>query len=198
MVVSLDTSAQRRPGCRHWLWFAFPAFFYTKKPHTPNQPTNQPNTQSPLMTRSGTGRGAFELAALDFCVEAVDSDAKMIAQLRESQARLPLDIAARIHARVGTAEDTGLPAESLSLATCLQAWHWVDHARAIKEAHRILKPNGLLCLVFFFSRRSLSEKTPEQHHGPHKHSFSQIWNDRNLDDGLVAKFEGLMEQFNPK
>lgn len=48
---------------------------------------------------------------------------------------------------VGTAEDTGLEAESLDLVTVAQAWHWFDEASAAAEVARILKPGGRLLIL---------------------------------------------------
>lgn len=47
-----------------------------------------------------------------------------------------------------SAEETGLPAASVDLVTCFQAFHWVDPDRGLAEFHRILKPGGRLALVW--------------------------------------------------
>jgi SAM-dependent methyltransferase len=51
----------------------------------------------------------------------------------------------------GTAEITGLPAQSVALVTVGQALHWFDRARARAEFARILRPGGW-CLVAFNNR----------------------------------------------
>jgi SAM-dependent methyltransferase len=48
----------------------------------------------------------------------------------------------------GNAEQTGLPANSVDLVTCFQAFHWFDPERALPEFHRILKPTGQLAVVW--------------------------------------------------
>ncbi len=48
----------------------------------------------------------------------------------------------------GTAERTGLPAESVGLVTAAQAFHWFDVPRAKEEFRRILKKGGWVALVW--------------------------------------------------
>jgi SAM-dependent methyltransferase len=51
----------------------------------------------------------------------------------------------------GTAEVTGLPAQSVGLVTVGQALHWFDRPRARAEFARILRPGGW-CLVAYNNR----------------------------------------------
>ena len=55
----------------------------------------------------------------------------------------------------GTAEDIPLDDASVDVATVAQAFHWFDHARALPELHRVLRPGGSLAL--FWNMRDLSE-----------------------------------------
>ncbi len=48
----------------------------------------------------------------------------------------------------GTAEDTGLPDDSVDFVTVAQAFHWFDRHRSQQEFARILKPDGLVVLVW--------------------------------------------------
>ncbi|HEY5228851.1 MAG TPA: class I SAM-dependent methyltransferase [Opitutaceae bacterium] len=48
----------------------------------------------------------------------------------------------------GTAEATGLAAQSVSLVTCAQAFHWFKPEEAQREFQRILSPNGLCGLIW--------------------------------------------------
>jgi SAM-dependent methyltransferase len=48
----------------------------------------------------------------------------------------------------GTAEQTGLANQSMDLVTAFQAFHWFEHAVAVPELHRILKPHGRLAIVW--------------------------------------------------
>ncbi|WP_407562416.1 class I SAM-dependent methyltransferase [Streptomyces sp. 184] len=53
-----------------------------------------------------------------------------------------------IRALAGTAEAIPLPDASADAVVCAQAWHWVDPARAVPEAARVLRPGGRLALVW--------------------------------------------------
>lgn len=48
---------------------------------------------------------------------------------------------------LGSAEDTGLPADCVDVVTVAQAWHWFDEAAAAAEIARILRPGGRLLIV---------------------------------------------------
>jgi SAM-dependent methyltransferase len=60
----------------------------------------------------------------------------------------------------GTAEAMPLPDAGIDAVTVAQAFHWFDHARAIPEIHRVLKPGGILALVW----NVRDERTPWVHH----------------------------------
>jgi len=48
----------------------------------------------------------------------------------------------------GVAEATGLPSTSADGVTVAQAFHWFDGPRALTEIHRVLRPGGLLALLW--------------------------------------------------
>lgn len=48
----------------------------------------------------------------------------------------------------GTAEEIPLPDQSVDAVVVAQAWHWVDPARGLPEAARVLRPHGQLGLVW--------------------------------------------------
>lgn len=52
----------------------------------------------------------------------------------------------------GTAEATGLPAQSVDMVTIGQALHWFDRAAARAELARVLRPGGW-CVVVYNNRR---------------------------------------------
>lgn len=54
----------------------------------------------------------------------------------------------RFHSRSGTAEDTGLDAESIDIVAAAQAFHWFEPKSTRKEFDRILKPNGYIALIW--------------------------------------------------
>lgn len=55
---------------------------------------------------------------------------------------------AKFHSISGTAEETGLPAESFDFVVAGQAFHWFDQTRAKQEFERILKPGGWVVLIW--------------------------------------------------
>lgn len=60
----------------------------------------------------------------------------------------------------GSAEQTGLPDGSVDFVTVAQAFHWFDREKAGTEFHRILRPDGLVALVWN-NRNAESEFTGE-------------------------------------
>jgi SAM-dependent methyltransferase len=68
----------------------------------------------------------------------------------------------------GSAEATTLPDASVDLITAAQAFHWFDVQPARRECLRILKPSGIVAL---------------------------IWNERLLTDPLQAALEALFNEF---
>lgn len=89
---------------------------------------------------AGTGKYTALLVGLGLEVTAVEPSADMLAQLH---AELP-----GVATVQGTAEATGLPAESADLLAVAQAWHWFDPLAASAEALRVLRPGGTLALIW--------------------------------------------------
>ena len=89
---------------------------------------------------AGTGKFTALLAGRGLHTVAVDPSADMLEQLRRT---LP-----EVTAVEGTAEHTGLPAGAFDLVTVAQAWHWCDPVLASTEIARILRPHGVLGLVW--------------------------------------------------
>lgn len=84
----------------------------------------------------GAGTGILSRRLLDHGTDliAVDPD---IAALERNPAPT----------RLGTAEETGLEADSVDLVTVAQAWHWFDEPAAAAEVARILRPGGRLLIL---------------------------------------------------
>jgi len=103
---------------------------------------------------AGTGKLTRALAARGCDVVAVEPVAEMRAAI-EPPAR----------AVEGTAEAIGLPGASADAVTVAQAFHWFDGPRALAEIHRVLRPGGMLAL---------------------------IWNRRDMRSGLQAQLSALL------
>jgi SAM-dependent methyltransferase len=89
---------------------------------------------------SGTGKLTRTLAELGHEVIASDPSAAMLSQLQPStfQAR----------AVVARAEQIPLSTSSVGLVVSAQAFHWFDADRALPEIARVLRPGGILSLVW--------------------------------------------------
>jgi SAM-dependent methyltransferase len=89
---------------------------------------------------AGTGKLTRVVVELGAEVIAVDPDPGMLAQLRSHVAAVPTF--------TGTAEALPLPPASVDAVVLGQAWHWVDAVAASAEAGRVLRPGGVLGLVW--------------------------------------------------
>ncbi|WP_106507684.1 class I SAM-dependent methyltransferase [Brachybacterium timonense] len=116
---------------------------------------------------AGTGKLALALAECGLHVTAVDPSASMLAVARQQHearhaasgptdgrdAQHPARASAPrtdggVRTVVATAEDTGLPTASADLVTAAQAWHWFDTEAASAEVRRLLRPGGVLLLLW--------------------------------------------------
>ena len=89
---------------------------------------------------AGTGKLTEQIVRQGFDVTAVDPDAGMLSALHAALPGVPTV--------VGRAESLPLPAESVGALTFGQSWHWVDVPAASAEAARVLRPGGVLALVW--------------------------------------------------
>ena len=89
---------------------------------------------------AGTGKFTALLVERGLHTVAVDPSADMLEQLRRT---LP-----DVTAVEGRAEDTGLEPQSFDVVTVAQAWHWCDPRLASTEISRILRPHGVLGLIW--------------------------------------------------
>lgn len=90
---------------------------------------------------AGTGKLTRVLAdAPDAEVIAIDPDAAMLAQLRESVPGVPTFL--------GTAERLPVPDSSLDAVVLGQAWHWVDPFTGSAEIGRAVRSGGTLGLIW--------------------------------------------------
>jgi SAM-dependent methyltransferase len=89
---------------------------------------------------AGTGKLTRALVALGHRVTAVEPLTEMRAQLESA---VP-----GVAAVGGNAKSMPLDDASADVVTCAQAFHWFDHAVALPEIARILRPGGRLALVW--------------------------------------------------
>lgn len=88
---------------------------------------------------AGTGKLTQVLHAAGHQVLATDSSPEMLARLRE---RAP------VRHVVADAEHIPLRSRSVDLVVCAQSFHFFDHERALPEIARVLRPGGVLALVW--------------------------------------------------
>ena len=89
---------------------------------------------------AGTGKLTEALVALDREVIAVDPVEEMLEELEVAVPGVP-----RI---LGTAEDIPIEDDAVDAVVAGQAWHWFQPERAVPEIARVLKPGGVLGLVW--------------------------------------------------
>ncbi|MEA2129527.1 MAG: hypothetical protein QOJ85_2418 [Solirubrobacteraceae bacterium] len=106
---------------------------------------------------AGTGKLTRALVAHGCEVVAVEPVAEMRAA-----------IAPPARAVDGTAEATGLDDASADGVTVAQAFHWFDGPRALAEIHRVLRPGGVLALM---------------------------WNGRLMEDEIHQRIEALLAPY---
>lgn len=88
---------------------------------------------------AGTGKLSAVAAELGHDVVAVDPSQEMLEVCRRRSG---------IDTMVGAAESIPLAHASVDAVIVGQAFHWFDHARALPEIARVLRPNGVLGLLW--------------------------------------------------
>ncbi len=89
---------------------------------------------------AGTGKLTEALVAAGHRVIATDPLPEMIALLRE---RVP-----GAQATVAGAERIPVASRSVDVVVCAQSFHWFNHPVALDEIARVLRPDGVLALVW--------------------------------------------------
>src|SRR4029078_487770 len=86
---------------------------------------------------AGNGQATVDLAERFFQVIATDGSKEQISAAKPHP---------RIEYRIATAEESGLPDQSVRLVTVAQAVHWFDFDRFYAEVRRVLRPGGVIAL----------------------------------------------------
>jgi SAM-dependent methyltransferase len=115
---------------------------------------------------SGTGILCDQLLQVGFQVMAVEPNKPM-----RQAAERGLSGHHGFRSIDGTAESTNLPSFSVDALTCAQSFHWFDREKCRIEFERILRPQGLIAL---------------------------IWNDRVRQDPLMEQYDELLTRFVPE
>jgi len=115
---------------------------------------------------SGTGILSDQLLRRDYHVTAVEPNRPM-----RAAAENRLSGAGGFTSVDGTAESTTLQPSSMDAVTCAQSFHWFDHEKCRIEFDRILRPQGLIAL---------------------------IWNDRVGEDPLMEQYDEILTRFAPE
>jgi SAM-dependent methyltransferase len=89
---------------------------------------------------AGTGKLTRALVGLGHRVTAIEPLPEMLEHLPEA--------APGAFALLGNAEVIPLPDAYADVVTCAQSFHWFDHAVALPEIARVLRPGGRLALVW--------------------------------------------------
>lgn len=109
-------------------------------------PSRQDGSSAVVDLGAGTGKLALPLAARGAALTAVDPARAMLDVIDAARPASGAD--GSVRTVVGTAERTGLPTASADLVTAAQSWHWFDTVLAAAEAARLLRPRGVLALLW--------------------------------------------------
>jgi SAM-dependent methyltransferase len=130
-----------------------------------------PGAAAVLDLAAGTGLVTRELIDRAAQVFAVEPDERMRTVLT---ARIP-----QAKVLAGRGEDIPLPDASVDAVVISSAWHWLDPALAVPEIARVLRPGGMLGVIWVsrddrepwvaefnaFARESREADRPEGQHG---------------------------------
>lgn len=98
----------------------------------------------------GAGKTVVDLGAGTgkFTARLVDTGATVIAVEPAAAMRSKLDQIAGITVLDGNATAIPLPDATVDAVVCAQAFHWFSTREALAEIHRVLKPRGILGLIW--------------------------------------------------
>ncbi len=140
----MDPDPSPPPNSRPALVFAEVADAYDRaRPGYPRAAAEWLTGGSPLTVvelGAGTGRLTEQLVALGHDVLATDPLDEMLQYLR---ARRP-----ELRTATAPAEDIPVASRSVDVVVAAQCFHWFDLDRALPEIARVLKPEGVVALVW--------------------------------------------------
>lgn len=93
----------------------------------------------------GSGQATELFAQQQLTLIASDPSSALIAVAKQRLARF-----ANVSFLIGAFEDLELPDNQFSIVLCAQAFHWVDAQRGIPKVYRILRPGGVVALMWNF------------------------------------------------
>jgi SAM-dependent methyltransferase len=193
--MSPDESAEIRSHARSFAGVA-EAYDRARPSYPADAATWLVGTQRSTVVELGAGTGKLTelLVAAGHDVLATDPLPEMLERLRE---RVP-------GARVAVAGAEGIPvaSRSVDVVVCAQAFHWFDHAVALPEIARVLRPGGVLALVWNArdegipwvrklsgiigsadNQTDLAAPAEEsEHFGPLEHQEFRFWQSLRRDD----------------
>ncbi|MBT1164820.1 class I SAM-dependent methyltransferase [Bifidobacterium felsineum] len=108
---------------------------------------------------AGTGKFTSAIAGLGVPVHAVEPDADMRTELVQNMREF-----ANVTVHDGTADDTGLPAQSVDVITVAQAMHWFAPDRFAAECRRIAR-DGRYLLVSLYNVTSFDSALRADRYG---------------------------------
>ena len=100
---------------------------------------------------AGTGISSALFLRRGYAVTAVEPNDEMRARAAAALGANPA-----FRAVAGTAERTGLPAAAVDCVLCAQALHWFRLPEASMEFRRILRPGGLIAVMWNLRKRAAS------------------------------------------
>ncbi len=104
-----------------------------------------------LIVDVGTGTGTL---ARGFASRGAHAGVKVIgidpaSDMLDAARMLAHEDGTVVEFRAGTAEDTGLKANTVDIVTAGQCWHWFEPKASLAEIQRILKPGATLLIAYF-------------------------------------------------
>ena len=138
-----------------------------------------------LIADIGSGTGISSSIFLDrgYSVVGIEPNSEM-----RNKSKTLLGSNPKFTAKDGTAEHSGLETHSVDAIVAGQAFHWFDQRRANQEFSRILKPNGLVILIWNERLiRSGFEKDYDELIIKHARDYVQV-DHRNVDLEKITAF----------